>query len=349
MGGGKHTLFRRNEVHGGSTSITHLGGGYDDPGSPQYVFAFDNVFTMPAGTGATNYCGGMYWAQVGNYIERWQATRHTMRVPGCRRCLYVRNTYYSDVSNSSITVRGSSSNNRPGSQWILAQENRFTMQPSFHPQNFGSNEWIQYIMVERNLYLPQPGSSSDQQAFLLGGDDIVVRNNIMHETRRAVVLEDHPITGPCNRIHVYNNTQYTTNNASSVEYLIQNDASDSTGIESRNNLMVAEGTNVNVYAGPDPGVIQDNYVYTPNDTGECILPDDSATCTNPNMTSADAGTSAYPGTPANASFMLPGAGTPGIDVAPNIGGGSFIIPWIDWHSLARPVNTTNDVGGVERP
>jgi hypothetical protein len=204
-------------------------------------------------------------------------------------------------------------------------------------------------MIERNLYLPHPTDSNDQTAFLLGGKDMVVRNNVIFQARRAISLEDHPLRGPCDRIHVYNNTQYVTENVSSTEYFIGNTASDSTGIEARNNLMVAHSTNVNVFDGTDPGVIQDNYVYSPNDTGDCILPDDSATCTNPNMTSTDQGTSAYPGTPANASFMLPGAGTPGIDVAPNIGGGSFIIPWIDWHSLARPVNTTNDVGGVERP
>jgi hypothetical protein len=291
----------------------------------------------------------MYWAQIGNYIERWASTRHTMRVPGCRRCLYARNTYYSNASQSSLTVRGSSSNARPGSQWILAQANRLTMQASFHPQNFGSNELIQYIMVERNLYLPHPGSSNDQDAFILGGDDMVLRNNVIFQTRRAITLEDHPLTGPCDRIHVYNNTQYVTENVGSTENLIKNNASGSTGIESRNNLMVAHGTAVGVYAGPAPGVIENNYVYTPNATGSCILPDDSATCTDPNMTSADPGTSLYPGTPANASFMLPGSGTPGIDVAPNIGSGSFIIPWIDWHDLVRPVNTTNDVGGVERP
>jgi hypothetical protein len=147
-----HTLLMRCHIHDAAASITFSGNGYD---SATHKFVINNTMTNMY---RTNYVGGSYIAVVGNYIERWESGRHTIRLAGGKQVLIANNALISDVGHNSLTVRGASS--RPGSDYVLVQGNLMMQKATVHPQNGSSNEWLRHVIWERNVHVPHDSQAS---------------------------------------------------------------------------------------------------------------------------------------------------------------------------------------------
>jgi hypothetical protein len=324
-----HTLLMRCHIHDAAASITFSGNGYD---KVTHKFVINNTMTNMY---ATNYIGGSYIAVVGNQIERWEPKRHTIRLAGGNYVLIANNALISDVGHNSLTVRGSRSGNRPGSEYVLVQGNLLMQQASVHPQNQGSNESLRHVIWERNLHVPHDSQGSIQTGLAVNGTDMVIRNNIFYQIRRAITLEKHPLTGPSHNIHIYQNTQFVDQDKDSTHYFCKADP-ESTGTVIKNNLALLYGhAESSSFASVEASaVVDNNYSYTPARKKVCKQPDGDSACTDPKlMNTTD------PGSP---TFMRPEPGSVAIDAAVDAP------VFNDFQGTPRPQGNTSDVGAVER-
>lgn len=323
-----HTLLLRSHIHDAASSITFSGNGYD---STTHKFVINNTMTNMY---ATNYVGGSYIALVGNYIERWESGRHTIRLAGGKYVLVANNAFISDVGHSSLTVRGSHSGNRPGSEHVLVQGNLMMQWASVHPQNASSNEWLRHVIWERNVHIPYDDTGSTQTGLSVNGNDMVIRNNIFRQIRRAITIETHPLAGPSENIHVYQNTQFVDRDRGSSHYFCDAGPG-TTGTVLKNNLAALYGDSP-TFASVEGGAVMDNnYSYTPARTSACEEPNGSSACTDPRlMNTSDV---------ENPDFMRPEAGSPAIDAAVDAPVSN------DFHGVPRPQGGAPDVGAVESP
>jgi hypothetical protein len=203
---------------------------------------------------------------------------------------------------------------------------------SVHPQNASSNESLRHVIWERNVHVPYDGHGSNQTGLSVNGDDMVIRNNIFHQIRRAVTIETHPLAGASKNIRVYQNTQFVDKDVGSTHYFCDAGPG-TTGTVLRNNLAALYGNAPHFSAVEGGAQIQSNYSYTPKRSSDCALPDGSEICTDPrlmNTTDRD-----------SASFMLPRAGSPAIDAAISAPAA------YDFYGVPRPQGGGPDVGAVE--
>jgi hypothetical protein len=320
-----HTLLMRCHIHDAAASITFSGNGYD---SATHKFVINNTMTNMY---RTNYVGGSYIAVVGNYIERWESGRHTIRLAGGKQVLIANNALISDVGHNSLTVRGASS--RPGSDYVLVQGNLMMQKATVHPQNGSSNEWLRHVIWERNVHVPHDSQASIQEGLRVNGDDMVIRNNIFYQTRRAITLETHPLTGASQNIHVYQNTHFVDQDKSSTHYFCKAQ-SGTTGTVIKNNLAMLYSSEASFASVEGAATVDNNYSYTPARSAECKEPNGSGACTDPRlMNTTDRESS---------NFMRPEAGSLAIDAAVHTPVAD------DFHGTPRPQGGAPDVGAVER-
>jgi hypothetical protein len=326
---GDHTLVMRNHIRDATGAFVSDGTGYD---FSTHKFIINNLVT---GLSETNYLAGDYIAVIGNRMERWTKDDHTMRIGGGKHVLVANNELISDVGHNSLTVRGAGTR-RPGSDYVLVQENFLMQQASVHPQNDTSNEWLRHVIWERNVHVPHASQDSIHFGLLLNGHDMVVRNNIFHQVRRAIVIEYHPLTHEGRDIHVYQNTHFIDRDQSLTQFFMTAGAAH-TGMVVQNNLVSlfanSGGSKAIAIDGSD-AIVDNNYSYTPGRTELCRLPDGSTTCEDPKLeNTADRGSSA---------FMRPRADSLAVDAAIDVPVSD------DIHGTPRPQGGAPDVGAVER-
>jgi len=327
---GAHTLVMRSHLHDAvDGALVSDGDGYD---FSTHKFIIDNAVT---GISGTNYLAGNYIAVMGNRMERWGTGHHTIRIGGGKHVLIANNELISDVMHNSLTVRGAGSD-RPGSDYVLVQGNVMMQQASVHPQNKESNELLQHVIWERNVHVPHESQTSIQHGLLLNGRDMVVRNNIFHQVRRAVVMEEHVLTGACRNVHVYQNTQFVDRDTSSTQWFIIA-GSKHTGLIAQNNLAELHaddgGTRFISISGSD-AVVGSNYGYTPGRSDLCEEPDGSSICTDPGLENTSDRSSR--------AFMLPRSDSLAVDAAVDLPVSE------DFNGTPRPQGGVPDVGAVER-
>jgi hypothetical protein len=326
---GDHTLVMRSHLRDTMGAFVSDGEGYD---FSTHKFIVNNAVT---GMSKTNYLAGDYIAVVGNRMERWGANRHTIRIGGGKHVLVAGNELISDVGHTSLTVRGAGTR-RPGSDYVLVQDNLLMQWATVMPQNKESNEWLRHVIWERNVHVPHESETSIQNGLSLNGDDMVIRNNIFHQIRRAISISDHPLTGSSDNIHVYQNTHFVDRDNSSAQWFFAA-GSGHTGLVVENNLAALfsneAGTEFISIGGPG-GVLNTNFGYTPGRTGSCERPDGSSTCTDPRLENTIDRESA--------SFMRPQADSLAVDAATNVP------VFSDIHGTPRPQGDAPDVGAVER-
>jgi len=325
---GEHTLVMRSHIRDAKGAFTSNGTGYD---FATHKFIINNLVT---GQHETNYLAGSYIAVIGNRMERWSAGDHTMRIAGGKHVLVANNEFISDVGHSSLTVRGAKTN-RPGSDYVLVQDNLLMQWASVHPQNATSNEWLRHVIWERNVHVPHDSQTSIQDGLSINGDDMVIRNNIFHQIRRAIGIEHHPLAGASNNIHIYHNTHFIDRDEDAKNWFC-GAAVGSSGVRIQNNLAVfsAEKGGSQFIAIDDANaVITNNYGYTPGRKELCRRPGGNHRCTNPRFENTiDRGS---PG------FMRPAADSPAIDAAVPVPVSD------DIHGTPRPQGAAPDVGAVE--
>ncbi len=283
----------------------------------------------------TNYLAGDYIAVVGNRMERWGANQHTIRIGGGKHVLVAGNELISDVGHTSLTVRGAGTR-RPGSDYVLVQDNLLMQWATVMPQNSTSNEWLRHVIWERNVHVPHDSQSSIQNGLSLSGDDMVVRNNIFYQIRRALAVGGHPLAGSSDNIHVYQNTHFVDRDNGSTQWFFEA-GSGSTGVVVENNLAAlfsnVGGTNF-ISVGGTGAVVGTNYGYTPGRTGFCQKPDGSSGCADPRLENTVDRESA--------SFMRPKADSLAVDAAVDVPVSD------DIYGTPRPQGGAPDIGAVER-
>jgi hypothetical protein len=325
---GEHTLMLRSHIRDAEKAFVSNGDGY---GFSTHKFLFYNLVTNIE---STTYIGGDYIAIVGNHMERWGADHHNIRIAGGNHSLLVGNSLVSDKGFSSLTVRGSGSGNRPGSNYVLVQGNLMTQTTSVNPQNASSEEYLRHVIWERNLHAPHQSLTSIRSGMDINAQDMVIRNNVFHQIRRAINIYTHPLTGASRNIHVYQNTQYVDEDLSSTHRFCDASSSGS-GIVVEDNLAVLYSDADSTTFVTGNASLGSNYAYTPSRTGECERPDGSATCTDPNLANTSDLNSP--------SFMMPQAGSLALDAATDATISN------DFYGTPRPQGGAPDIGAVERP
>ena len=173
---------------------------------------------------------------------------------------------------------------------------------------------------------------------------MVIRNNVFHQIRRAINIENHPLSGPSRNIHVYHNTHFLDRDnglARSWLFIAANNAG--TGL-------VAFRTTLALHHSTDPLDSRDSSRLPMLRTLSCreqlrlhtephrVTAKRRAgaahACTDPRLeNTADRG---------SASFMRPAAGSPAIDT------GVPVPVSEDFNGTPRPQGGALDVGAVER-
>ena len=325
---GHDTLVLRSYVHNAEKAFNSNGTGY---GFSTHKFLFYNVVTN---FDNTNYIGGDYIAIVGNHMERHGGLHHTIRLAGGNHSLVVGNTLLSDVGFSSLTVRGSGSGKRPGSDYVLVQGNLMMQTSSVNPQNDSSEEYLRHVIWERNVHVPHESQTSIQVGLAINAQDMVVRNNVFYQVRRAILIKTHPLTGASRNIHVYQNTHYVDQDRDSKSYFC-NVSQDSSGITAENNLAVLHSRSESTNFTSGPISVSNNYIYSPSRTDLCGEPGGSGACTDPDLANTSDLNSS--------SFMMPQASSLAIDAAADA------IISNDFYGTPRPQGSAPDIGAVERP
>ena len=326
---GHHTLVMRSHIHDADAAFVSNGQGYD---FSTHKFLVDNLATNIRGT---NYIAGDRIAMMGNHMERWGEKHHTIRIGGGKHVLIANNVLISDVGHSSVTVRGSSSGNRPGSDYVLVQGNLLMQRATVHPQNDRSNEFLRRVIWERNAHVPNDNQPTIQNGLSANGHDMVIRNNVFHQVRRAINLETHPLVGASHNIHVYQNTHYVDRDPDSKNHFC-NVSEGSSGVVIGSNLAVLHSRSDSAAFVVGDASVTGNYVYTPARTSLCRLPNGSRSCANPNLANVR--------DPRSQGFMLPPAGSLGIDAA------AAELPMsYDFRGTPRPQGGSHDIGAVELP
>ena len=327
---GNHTLVMRSVLRDTKGAFVSDGNGYN---FSTHKFVINNVVTAMNGT---NYIGGDYIAFVGNRIERLAANHHTIRIAGAHRVLVSGNDLLSNVGHSSLTVRGEGTR-RPETDYVLVRDNLLMQWASVHPQNTESNEALRHVIWERNMHVPHESQTSIQDGLTINGDDIVIRNNIFHQIRRAINFETHPLTGASSNIHIYQNTHFIDQDNYDSQWFI-GAGSGNTEIVVENNLAALHSTEAGtlfIDSGSYGWFVSHNFGYTPGRPGSCKEPNGGGACIDPRLENTIDRN--------NAGFMRPRADSLAVD------SGATDVPMTDdFHGAPRPQGNAPDIGAVER-
>jgi len=327
---GTHTLVMRSVLRKTEGAFVSDGDGYN---FSTHKFVINNVVTAMNGT---NYIGGDYIAFVGNRMERLSPNHHTIRIAGGKHVLVSGNELLSNVGHSSLTVRGEGTR-RPVSDYVLAQDNLLMQWASVHPQNAESNESLRHVIWERNMHVPHESQTSILDGLNINGDDMVIRNNIFYQIRRAITFEVHPLTGSSSNIHIYHNTHFIDRDNYDTQWFIAG-GEGNTEIVAENNLAALHSTEAGtrfISSEASGWLVSHNFGYTPGRSGSCRAPDGSGVCVDPRLeNTTDRG---------SATFMRPRADSPAVDSA-----AADVPASDDIHGTPRPQGNAPDIGAVER-
>jgi hypothetical protein len=216
------------------------------------------------------------------------------------------------------------------------QGNLLVQWATVHPQNATSHETLRHVIWERNVHVPHDSQASIQSGLGVNGIDMVIRNNVFHQIRRAISVETHPLTGASQDIHVFHNTQFIDQDISASQTFLSAGVGNA-GVVAQNNLalLLGEATSSSFLSGlGTDAVVGSNYCYASHLTGMCLQPDGTQACTDPNLDNTI--------DRAAAGFMLPGAGSLAIDSGANVPVAN------DLQGTGRPQGSASDVGALER-
>ena len=200
------------------------------------------------------------------------------------------------------------------------------------PQNAGSDERVQNFIVERNWFVADPGT---QIALKIMGTDITARNNIFDMSGATAHLEvdiaQRGIEPPPNNVHIFNNTGFSSDVATTFTMV---------GLLTANSASGAPNSATNT-------IVENNLGYAPNTTTTTMVNNlaSAGLVLSNNSSDSDIKTidplfvgGAIPIVPAN--FKL-GIASPYID------GGLEIPVFSDFFGSTRPQNTKWDIGAAE--
>jgi hypothetical protein len=352
-----HTLVLRVDVSASGGSRTAAGFIQDNP-SPGYFPEDEGHFIIDSSL-YTEDAYGIYGGGTGFVIQRTHIDRmtpgtsgHGMRISGGRRILIQDNVVGYDDLNSALQVREGTSGCRCGSQWILIQGNQFLgASAEVHPQSTSCKCFndpgdcplgaqtvtLRYVVFERN-HTSRLASDLSGVVNKMAGQDFMIRNNIVSQSKRAFLAENHVcLNAPPARQKYYNNTAYRSEpdtNYSCIDTPVCEDCI------TKNNVCWNSSTSgdTNFTRGGSGNVASNNWGYSP----ELALQDDfcelptgetgSAYCTDMDMASIDR---------TNPDFMRP-QDTTGEDA-----GDQTVDVWEDYFGVARS-SPNIDVGAVEQ-
>jgi len=160
------------------------------------------------GTDVTNRRNSL----IGNYAHDLASDvpSHCYRVQGGSKTFIGFNVFEADHAESAYQIRGNT-------YYYVLYGNVMDLSMGLHPQNGKSPpvELIHHVVVDSNISI---GRTPDASYFVnpkalgiaIGGNDIVVRNNVWWDMQVAISLEDDtPNTGLAYRVRIHSNTTIT--------------------------------------------------------------------------------------------------------------------------------------------
>jgi hypothetical protein len=165
-----------------STSVTEF------EGQPPYEFVFvvenDLQQSIGGGGGYLVYGSGHKFAILGNYMHDSTAGEHVERHPYATRTIIAHNDMGEQATDKSVfTLRSSTfGSGLPETIYVVISDNKVTgglgaWTLSLDPSSAATDERIADVILERNWVL---GGSGSQDAMILFGDRLTVRNNIIN-------------------------------------------------------------------------------------------------------------------------------------------------------------------------
>ena len=321
-------LIRRVEVEG-------LDGNAFGTGNPPFeaagLFVFDSYvhdFARYALFATANRL-----AMVNNTVERLDAFQigHGVRIAGGDKAYIHGNTITHNNGFSAIAIRGKG----PGTTTtnVVISDNVVDNMIKISPQNDNFEEHLSNVLVERNLLRPPLGFGTIADGIAISAANVVVRNNLFYNVRRAVNPFTHPLSGVPAGLTVQNNTQYVDQDLNASTSFVGGLA---TNAVIRNNLVVSlAAVPWSRFVSESYSNVTNNIAYFQEAPGLCVDPagnQGAGACTDPQLLSTDVSTS---------DFLAPSVGSVAIDA------GVGLPTYVDYMGRPAPYGVAPDIGAVE--
>lgn len=130
---------------------------------------------------------------------------HVLRMQGANHSYIAENHFEATHSKSNVQIRGNSTH-------IVIWNNVLDRVSNINPQNNTSEEYQRYVIFDSNIIIGRedPSFSTQylvrQDALRITAKDITVRNNVFYNYQIAIIVNDHPLVGPSERVDIYNNS-----------------------------------------------------------------------------------------------------------------------------------------------
>jgi hypothetical protein len=353
MNGGQEqvTLLRlsTHNVHGAFSSS-------DFSLSDQFAIHDSSLTTIDAGVPTAGGIGVWIFSHrfsfQGNSMDAGGGGEHVLRLPKLAKAVVSNNTLSSPAPTKQFIKLHQA--NPYGSQatWdgtyteqVVIADNLFAAATvpiawvvTISPQNSSTDERLRNIIVERNWFKPNLGSTL---AIEIAAADVTVRNNVADMTTGATLgtYSSHALVGvgtrgiepPPTNVSIYNNSVY---NADAAEFsMVMVNSGVGPGIGVKNNIAYAPNSIQNGASYGVPTVLTD-LQGAPN----VIASNNSSDSQVKNISPLFA---ASP--PALVTDWTPQAGSYAL------GSGTNVPVWSDFFGIRRPQNGAVDMGAVERP
>lgn len=197
------------------------------------------------------YLAGRNVAAVGNTVNKSSLT-HLLRVWWADRAVISHNTLLDPSYNHplqgrhALKLHGDSNGQNVPTRFVAVSDNEFkgsTWSVMVAPQDTGSREPIEDVILERNHFIADPRT---RRTLMIQADDVTVRNNTFEvdpasqiDEIELIALSPYPLMPAPSRIHVYNNTAVDTRADSNTVRFFEFQTASSTDIQVRNNVFSA--------------------------------------------------------------------------------------------------------------
>jgi len=171
------------------------------------------------------------------YADRGVISENVLRDPSCN---------YPERGRHALKFHADTGGKAGKSRYAVVSDNEFkgcTWSVVIGPQDKASPEFLEHIIVERNLFR---ADDSTRRALLLIADDVTVRNNVFTvestsriDTVEHIALPQYPLIPGSRRIHIYNNTAVDLRADSNLVRFVEIEPTDVTGLEIKNNIFHA--------------------------------------------------------------------------------------------------------------